>query len=83
MVRIRQERGSDIVAREALLDAAFGPFRRLKTSERLRQGRLPAAGLSFVASAGQRLVGTVRLWSISAGSGRLALLLGPLAVDAD
>jgi predicted N-acetyltransferase YhbS len=82
MVRFRQEQGADIAARDVLLDAALGPFRRLKTSERLREGRLPAAGLSFVASAERRLVGTVRLWSITAGPAHPALLLGPLAVDA-
>jgi predicted N-acetyltransferase YhbS len=82
MVRFRREHDADIVARETLLDAALGPFRRLKTSERLRKGRLPAPGLSFVASVDQRLVGTVRLWSITAGPARPALLLGPLAVDA-
>jgi predicted N-acetyltransferase YhbS len=82
MVRFRREHDADIVARETLLDAALGPFRRLKTSERLREGRLPAPGLSFVASVDQRLVGTVRLWSITAGPARPALLLGPLAVDA-
>ena len=82
MVRFRPEHDADIVAREALLDAALGPFRRLKTSERLREGRRPAPGLSFVASVDQRVVGTVRLWSITAGPARPALLLGPLAVDA-
>jgi predicted N-acetyltransferase YhbS len=82
MVRFRPEHDADIVAREALLDAALGPFRRLKTCERLREGRLPAPGLSFVASVDQRLVGTVRLWTITAGPARPALLLGPLAVDA-
>jgi predicted N-acetyltransferase YhbS len=82
MVRLRQEHGADVVARDALLDAALGPFRRLKTSERLREARLPAAGLSFVASADGRLVGSVRLWSTTAGPARPALLLGPLAVDA-
>jgi predicted N-acetyltransferase YhbS len=39
--------------------------------------------VSFVACAGRRLVGTVRLWNISAGPRRPALLLGPLAVAAD
>jgi predicted N-acetyltransferase YhbS len=82
MVRFRPEHDADLVAREALLDAALGPFRRLKTSERLREGRLPAPGLSFVASVDQRIVGTVRLWLITAGPARPALLLGPLAVDA-
>jgi predicted N-acetyltransferase YhbS len=79
---IRHERTADIAAREALLDASFGPGREAKTSERLREGRLPAEGLSFVATARGRVVGTVRLWHISTGPGRPALLLGPLAVDA-
>jgi predicted N-acetyltransferase YhbS len=73
--------------REALLDRAMGPGRRRKASERLRHGRLPAEGLAFGAhDLDGRLVGTVRLWNIMAGtdaSGRpvAALLLGPLAVD--
>jgi predicted N-acetyltransferase YhbS len=83
MVTLRHERTADIAAREALLDRCFGPARSAKTSERLREGRLPAAGLSFVACAQGRLIGTVRLWHVSAGPGRPALLLGPLAVDPD
>lgn len=79
-VSIRQERLSDIDAREALLDAAFGDCRFTKTSERLREDRLPAEGLSFVACENGRVVGTVRLWHVTAGPGRPALLLGPLAV---
>jgi predicted N-acetyltransferase YhbS len=82
MVTIRHERAGDILAREALLDAAFGADRSEKTSERLREDRLPAGGLSFVATEQGRIVGTVRLWHIQAGPGRPALLLGPLAVDA-
>jgi predicted N-acetyltransferase YhbS len=81
MVTIRHERLADAAAREALLDVCFGCERTTKTSERLREGRLPAAGLSFVATEHGRLVGTVRLWHVSAGPGRPALLLGPLAVD--
>jgi predicted N-acetyltransferase YhbS len=80
---IRHERTADIAAREALLDLCFGPARTAKTSERLREGRLPAEGLSFVATEHGRVVGTVRLWHVSAGPGRPALLLGPLAVDPD
>jgi predicted N-acetyltransferase YhbS len=81
MVTIRHECTADIAAREALLDLCFGPARTAKTSERLREGRLPAKGLSFVATAHGRVVGTVRLWHVSADPGRPALLLGPLAVD--
>ena len=83
MITIRHERFADVAARERLLDGAFGERRDEKTSERLREGRLPAEGLSFVAAARGRIVGTVRLWHISSGPARSALLLGPLAVSAD
>jgi predicted N-acetyltransferase YhbS len=81
---IRAERASDVVAREALLDACFGENRSLRTCQRLRDGRAPADGLALSAVRQQgrqaRLVGTLRLWHVSAG-GVPALMLGPLAVD--
>ncbi|MGZ3322882.1 MAG: GNAT family N-acetyltransferase [Xanthobacteraceae bacterium] len=77
---IRSERDSDVVAREALLDACFGANRSLRTCQRLRDGRLPAEGLAFAAVRERRLVGTLRLWHVSAG-GVPALMLGPLAVE--
>jgi predicted N-acetyltransferase YhbS len=76
---IRAERTSDVVARETLLDACFGDNRHTRTCQRLRDGRAPAEGLAFSAVARGRLVGTVRLWHVSAG-GIPALVLGPLAV---
>jgi len=80
MVTIREEKLADIAAREILLDKAYGATRFTKTSERLREGRLPADGLSLIAMDRGLLVGTIRLWNVSAGPGRAALLLGPLAV---
>src|SRR5580704_7413076 len=77
---IRAERTSDVVAREALLDACFGANRHARTCQRLRDGRAPAEGLAFAAVRNGRLVGTLRLWHVSAGGTR-ALVLGPLAVD--
>jgi predicted N-acetyltransferase YhbS len=77
---IRAERASDVVAREALLDACFGANRHARTCQRLRDGRAPAEGLAFSAAQDGRLVGTLRLWHVSAGGTR-ALVLGPLAVD--
>jgi predicted N-acetyltransferase YhbS len=76
---IRAERPSDVVARETLLDACFGDNRHTRTCQRLRDGRAPAEGLAFSAVVRGRLVGTVRLWHVSAG-GTPALVLGPLAV---
>jgi hypothetical protein len=78
---IRAERASDVAAREALLDACFGETRHTRTCQRLRDGRAPAEGLSLSAVRQGRLVGTVRLWHVSAG-GVPALMLGPLAVEA-
>jgi predicted N-acetyltransferase YhbS len=83
MIAIRQETPFDVAGREALLDSAFGDGRFAKTAERLREGRLPAEDLSFAACADGRLIGTVRLWNIAAGPERPALLLGPLAVEAE
>jgi predicted N-acetyltransferase YhbS len=83
MAIIREERIADVAAREALLDEAYGVVRFAKTSERLREGRLPAAGLSLVATDHGALVGIVRLWNVAAGPGCEALLLGPLAVRPD
>src|ERR1700724_1228880 len=77
---IRAERASDVVAREALLDACFGEGRQMRTCQRLRDGRAPAEGLALSAVREGQLVGTVRLWHVSAG-GIPALVLGPLAVD--
>jgi predicted N-acetyltransferase YhbS len=77
---IRGERASDVVTREALLDASFGDNRHLRTCQRLRDGQAPAEGLALSAVSQGRLVGTVRLWHVSAG-GVPALVLGPLAVD--
>src|ERR1700682_4818310 len=77
---IRAERGSDVAPREALLDACFGENRQMRTCQRLRDGRAPAEGLALSVVRQGRLVGTVRLWHVSAG-GVPALVLGPLAVD--
>ncbi|MGC2027983.1 GNAT family N-acetyltransferase, partial [Bradyrhizobium sp.] len=60
--------------------ACFGANRHARTCQRLRDGRTPAEGLAFSAVQNGRLVGTLRLWHVSAGGTR-ALMLGPLAVD--
>jgi predicted N-acetyltransferase YhbS len=80
---MRDEKSTDVEAREALLDTAFGPARFLKTCQRLRNGSAPAPGLSLVATENDgALIGTLRLWPVLAG-GRASLLLGPLAVSAE
>ena len=82
MIQIREETLRDIDAREA---TARCLLRTRALPEDLRApARRAAAGARACARrrAGRRaVVGTVRLWHVSAGPGRPALLLGPLAVD--
>ena len=80
MTILDTEKIFDAVQREALLDLSFGPHRHQKTCERLREGRLAADGLSFVARAADRVVGTLRMWHVAAGDAPM-LMLGPLAID--
>jgi predicted N-acetyltransferase YhbS len=86
-VMVRAESAHEVNEREALLARAMAPNWREKTSNRLRNGRLPAAQLSFVAkNRDGHILGTVRLWNVHAGIDRQgmpvpALMLGPLAVD--
>ena len=79
-VLIEAETPADAPAVEALVLAAFGPGRFAKTAERLRERAAVAAG--FVARDGERLLGSVRLWSIAI-DGAPALFLGPIAVASD
>lgn len=84
MILIGDETPFDIAGREALLDLAMGVDRKLKSSERLREGQDPAEGLALIArdvaaDGPARIAGTVRLWHVQAGD-TSALLLGPLAV---
>lgn len=71
---------------ELLLDAAFGPDRRSRTAYRLREGVEPYRGLSLVARAHGRLVGSIQCWPCELGDGAAAhdlTLLGPVAVAPD
>ncbi|MGO4707414.1 GNAT family N-acetyltransferase [Microvirga sp. 2MCAF38] len=81
MITMREENFRDVEAREALLDACFGPARFQKTCERLREGRRPAEGLALAIEQDGALVGTVRLWHVTAGPDRPVLMLGPIAID--
>ena len=65
---------------ERVLDAAFGPGRFAKVSERVREGARLDYARSRVALAGGRLIGCCRMWPAQVGAGR-AFFLGPLAID--
>lgn len=79
---ITAETPADHAEVDALIAAAFGPGRFVKTAERLRETSAPVLALSAVARQDGRLIGCSRLWPIHIG-GRPALLLGPFAVDAE
>ncbi|MBI3437139.1 MAG: N-acetyltransferase [Proteobacteria bacterium] len=66
---------------ERVLDAAFGPGRFAKTSERVRErGAIPEPILSRVAlDDAKQVVGVCRIWRVKAGE--VVYFLGPLAVD--
>ena len=80
MITIVPETAAHAIAREALLDRAFGASRFAKTCERLREGRLPAEGLALAMLYGNTLIGTIRLWEVTLGQTDTALMLGPVAI---
>lgn len=70
----------------ALTDRAFGPGRYVKTAERLREGCKPLSEMSFVARQADRVIASVRLWSVivrdeEAGQSEAIAFLGPIVVD--
>lgn len=64
---------------EAINNEAFGPGRFTRAAYRIREDGPHERAMSFVATSGDQVVGSVRMTRIAAGAGR-ALLLGPLAV---
>jgi predicted N-acetyltransferase YhbS len=80
--QLHPETPADTREADALIARAFGPGRYAKTAERLREGRTGRLDLCVVARIDGRMVGCVRQWPIRVGEAD-ALLLGPIAVDAD
>lgn len=78
--RILPEVAADRAEVDALVMAAFGPGRFVKTAERIREHAHMSA--AFVAREDGRLTGSVRLWAITV-AGLDALFLGPITVAKD
>ncbi len=76
---IRAERPEDGPFIDPILDAAFGPGRFAKVSERVREGARLNGAASRIAVQNGAPVGCCRLYDISIGP-TPALFLGPLAV---
>ncbi|MCB1516784.1 MAG: N-acetyltransferase [Hyphomicrobiaceae bacterium] len=73
-----------VALRENLLDRVMGEIRFRRSSERIREGRMPSEGLARIAVSEEgKVLGTVRLWDAAAGGLRGAVMLGPLAVEPD
>jgi predicted N-acetyltransferase YhbS len=77
---ILPETADDAVAIERLHERTFGPGRFARSAYRVREGRGHALALSFTASIGSLMVGSVRLTPVCIGD-TPALLLGPLTVE--
>ncbi|GGB34735.1 N-acetyltransferase [Roseibium aquae] len=76
---VRLETPEDDQGIQTLQAEAFGPGRFVRTAFRLREGVGHRTDLSFVATSGTTLAGSVRLTQIRIGHEK-ALLLGPLTV---
>jgi len=86
-VRFAAERLQDRAQVDALVDAAFGPGRFAKTSERVREQSAARLDLSICAWAldvkgGEELVGAVRQTPVRIGD-TPALFFGPIATRTD
>jgi predicted N-acetyltransferase YhbS len=72
---------------EALLDAAFGTDRHMRTAYRLRKGARAIDALSFAALDCGDLVGTLQSWPVAlvdaSGEATALVMVGPVAVAPD
>ncbi len=78
MTNLRPEQHDDAVTIEALLDASFGPGRFAKTAYRIREMTSFLDPLSYIATHGDQLVGSIRYSLLKASVP--FLWLGPLVV---
>ncbi|RTL96890.1 N-acetyltransferase [Ancylobacter aquaticus] len=79
-ISLLPETPADDAAIERLIARTFGPGRYARSAFRLRENNPHRHDLSFTASIGTMLVGSVRLTPIRIGA-LPALLLGPLTVE--
>lgn len=79
-VETRAEAPSDCAALETVINAAFGPGRFAKTSERVRERAQHVLAWSRVALLAGRPIGCCRAYLTRLGEGAVGFL-GPLAVE--
>lgn len=82
-ITTRPATDGDLSAIHELSARAFGPGRFARTAYRVREGSPEISGFCRVALAGERLIAAIRMTEVRVGTTPGALLLGPLAVDAE
>jgi predicted N-acetyltransferase YhbS len=82
-VAIRKARPEDIDEISKLHARVFGPGRFARSAYRVREGNGHLSRFCLVACLGNKIVASVRTTEITIGGTKGAVLLGPVAVDAD
>jgi predicted N-acetyltransferase YhbS len=80
---IRKARPDDIAEISKLHARVFGPGRFARSAYRVREGKGHLSRFCLVASIGNEIVASIRTTEITIGGAKGAVLLGPVAVDAD
>lgn len=82
-ITTRPASADDMPGIRALSARVFGPGRFVRTAYRVREGTPDVSTFCRVALAGDRLIAAIRMTEVQVGAEGGALLLGPLAVDAE
>ncbi len=82
-ITTRPANDDDMPAIRALSARVFGPGRFVRTAYRVREGTPDVSEFCRVAVTGEGLIGAIRMTEVHVGAQTGALLLGPLAVDAE
>ena len=83
VITTRPATTDDMPAIRALSTRVFGPGRFVRTAYRIREGTPDVSPFCRIAQAGDRLIAAIRMTEVQVGGASGALLLGPLAVDAE
>jgi predicted N-acetyltransferase YhbS len=80
---IRKALPEDIAEISKLHARVFGPGRFVRSAYRVREGKGHLSRFCLVACLGREIIASIRTTEIAVGGAKGAVLLGPVAVDAD
>lgn len=80
---IRKALPEDIAGISKLHQRVFGPGRFARSAYRVREGKGHLSRFCLVACLGREIIASIRTTEITIGGAKGAVLLGPVAVDAD